>query len=625
MEKHIIIGTAGHIDHGKTTLIRALTGSDTDRLKEEKKRGISIDLGFANFKISETKNVGIIDVPGHEKFLKNMLAGVSGMDLVLLVVSAEEGVMPQTREHLDILNLIGIQKGIIVITKSDKVDADFLEMVKEDIREEVRGSFLQEADLMAVDSITGRGIKELIRTIDEMTDTFESKNLSIQPRLFVDRAFSIKGFGTVVTGTLIEGTLELDREVYIYPEHIATKIRGIQVHSAETDKAYAGQRVALNLSNISLAQIKRGDILSADAEAPIVMMIDVRISVLLSSSKDLEHWDRIRVYHGAREIIGRIVPLESSVIKKGESGFAQIRLEESLSVKEKDHIIVRLYSPMETIGGGIVLDANPKKHNLNHQGVIEHLKLKEEGSVADKIERIVLDNGFLLSLTKIRQLSTLDQSALEEQLRFLEEEKKVVYINNLYIHESNLSKLNTSIEEQVTDFHKRYPYRKGINKEELRNKITAEIKPKEFDLILQQDTLDQKIKVDGNIVSQINFVVKYEGKALVVKNNIEKHYKGNYAPPATEKVTENDSMKLEILNSLLGEVLIFVQEDMIYDKMIIEEMKQKILAFIDQKGQISLKDFKDMFGLSRKYLIALFEYFDREKITKRNGDFRVRY
>lgn len=625
MEKHIIIGTAGHIDHGKTTLIRALTGSDTDRLKEEKKRGISIDLGFANFKINETKNVGIIDVPGHEKFLKNMLAGVSGMDLVLLVVSAEEGVMPQTREHLDILNLIGINKGIIVITKSDKVDADFLEMVQEDIREEVKGSFLEDADLMAVDSITGRGIKELIRKIDEMTDAFEPKNLTVKPRLFVDRAFSIKGFGTVITGTLIEGTLELDQEVYIYPEYISTRVRGIQVHSIETEKAYAGQRVALNLSNISLSQIKRGDILSADKEAPIAMMIDARISVLSSSSKDLEHWDRIRLYHGAREIIGRIVPLESSVIKRGESGFAQIRLEESISVKEKDHIVIRLYSPMETVGGGIILDANPQKHNLNHQDIIEYLKLKEEGSIADKLERIVSDNGFLLSLSKIRQLSALDETMLEEQLTLLKNEKKLFSINNLYIHEKNLDQLNVAIEKQVSDFHKRYPYRKGINKEELRNKITAEIKPKEFDSILQQDALEQKIKVDGNIVSQVNFVVNYEGKALVIKNNIEQCYKGNYSPPATDKVVENDLMNIEILNSLLGEKLIFVQEDIIYDKLIIEEIKQKILAFIDENGQISLKDFKDMFGLSRKYLIALFEYFDREKITKRNGDFRVRY
>lgn len=624
MEKHIIVGTAGHIDHGKTTLIRALTGSDTDRLKEEKKRGISIDLGFANFKISESKNVGIIDVPGHEKFLKNMLAGVAGMDLVLLVVSAEEGVMPQTREHLDILNLIGIKKGIIVVTKADKVEEDFLEIVKEDILEEVKGTFMQESEIMTVDSITGRGIGELIQKIDEMTDSFETKNVDVSPRLFVDRAFSIKGFGTVVTGTLIEGTLSLDQEVYIYPEKIPTKVRGIQVHSKETNKAYAGQRVALNLSNIALSQIKRGDILSGSKESPISMMIDAKITVLHSSSKDLDHWDRVRVYHGAREIIGRIVPLESSILKRGESGFVQIRLEEALACKEMDHIVIRLYSPMETVGGGIILDPSPKKHNINNEGVIDSLTLKEEGSLTDKIESIILENK-LLTPNKLQQLSGINDSMLEEHLRLLQEEGKLITISNFFIHEKSLNEIFSAVNEHLSAFHRKYPYRKGVNKEELRNKINAEMKPKEFDMILQKQLERDQIDLEGNMVLKKGFSINYQGEALTVKNTIEKYYKGNYTPATMEKVAGNDSMKLEILNSLLGDTLIFIGDETAYSKEIVEEFKEKILSFIDENGQIALKDFKDMFGLSRKYMITIFEYFDREKVTKRSGDFRIKY
>lgn len=410
MSKNIIIGTAGHIDHGKTTLIKALTGSDTDRLKEEKKRGISIDLGFTSFKINDSKIAGIIDVPGHEKFLKNMLAGVSGMDLILLVVSAEEGIMPQTQEHLDILNLIGIKKGIVVITKADKVEADLMEIVKEDIAESISNSFLHDAPLVEVDSISRKGIQELIDIIDKMTEDFEEKNIEAPARLFVDRVFSVKGFGSVVTGTLVEGKLKIDDQIYIYPDKLPGRIRGIQVHSSSTREAYAGQRVAVNLANISVDQVKRGDILYSDDSLPSSMMIDTKLSVLKNSSKDLEHWDRIRIYHGAREILGRAVPLNSEKIPRGETGFVQIRLEEKLSSKENDHIIIRLYSPMETIGGGIIIDPDTVKHTSNTKNIIKTLELREEGSISDKIDNLLSQSKQLVLPDYIKKnLSSTNQ------------------------------------------------------------------------------------------------------------------------------------------------------------------------------------------------------------------------
>lgn len=625
MGKNIIIGTAGHIDHGKTTLIKALTGADTDRLKEEKKRGISIDLGFASFQINREKGVGIIDVPGHEKFLKNMLAGVAGMDLVLLVVSAEEGVMPQTREHLDILDLIGIQKGIVVITKADKVEEDFLEIVKEDILEEIKGTFLEKADVLTVDSISGRGIPELIEKIDQLTEAFEDKNLSVPPRLFVDRAFSVKGFGTVVTGTLIEGKLSLEEEVYIYPEKISAKVRGIQVHSQSSDVAVAGQRVALNLSNISLSQVKRGDILCGSSKLPVSMMIDAKITVLPSAVRELEHWDRVRVYHGAREIIGRIVPLESEKLKRGESGFAQIRLEEMLAAKESDHIVLRLYSPMQTVGGGVILDANPGKHNIGNAGVTDHLRLKEEGDLGQKIENFVLKNPFLLQKNKVWEAAGLNEQTFNEELSLLLTEEKVFEVNNLLIHAQNLSKLYEQIESTLKNYHERYPYRRGMSKEELRNRISKTIKPKDFDMILQKAEEKSRVRIQDKLVCAASFSLVYEGAALKIKNEIEKQYIGNYTPEAPGKFIGNDPVKMEIFNSLLGSSLVYLEEDMVYDAAIVEEFKQKTIDFLNRNGKISIQEFKGMFGLSRKYMIAVFEYLDREKVTKRSGDCRVKY
>lgn len=622
---NIIIGTAGHIDHGKTTLIKALTGVDTDRLKEEKKRGISIDLGFTNFKINSKKIAGIIDVPGHEKFLKNMLAGVAGMDIILLVVSAEEGVMPQTREHLDILNLIGIKKGIIVITKSDKVEKDFLEMVAEDIRSQVKFTFLENADIISVDSISKNGIDELINKIDLMTEELEPKNLDTFGRLFVDRVFSIKGFGSVVTGTLIEGTLKVDDSIFLYPQKIEGRIRGLQVHSQKTDIAYAGQRVAVNLSNITLDEVQRGDILSSNPDIPTAMMLDAKITILNNISKDLEHWDRVRLYHGAREILGRIVPLENETLKRGETGFVQIRLEEEISSKERDHIILRYYSPLETIGGGIILNPNAEKHTSNSLDIINNLKLKEEGSLSDRIIHILEKSKQLMSSDSIKKELSDETSKIDDELKKLVDENQVIHINDLWIEDSVYQKIKLEIEKHLIYYHKKFPFRNGMIKEELRTKLTFKFKPKEFETVLLDFEKGKIIGIEDQLIFKYGFKIIFEGKAKTIKAELERLYINNPSPLQTDKVIENDDTKSEILYYLLNNILVKLDENIIYDKSLIKQYEQIIIKNLKTKNEVTIKDLKDETGLSRKYLIAIMEYFDKVKLTKRSGDTRVAY
>ena len=371
--KNIIVGTAGHIDHGKTTLIRALTGRNTDRWEEEQRRGITIDLGFTWFDLPSGNRVGIIDVPGHEKFVNNMVAGVVGMDLVLLVIAADEGIMPQTREHVDILGLLGIEKCIIVLNKCDLVDEDWLEMVKEDIREELKGSFCEGAPMVEVSSVTGAGLDKLVSLIERMAEEeVAPKDTDTIPRLPIDRVFSISGFGTIVTGTLISGRIRKEDQLEIYPVNKTCKIRSIQVHGRDAEECFAGQRVAINLSNIKKSEIRRGCVLAPVNSMKNTMMLDVRLRVLPSSNRVIDNRTRLHLFTGTSEVLCRAVLLDKEEIGPGESGLAQLRLEEEIAVRRGDRFIVRFYSPMETIGGGVVIEANPaKKKRFDERAISE--------------------------------------------------------------------------------------------------------------------------------------------------------------------------------------------------------------------------------------------------------------
>lgn len=423
--RHVIIGTAGHIDHGKTCLIKALTGTDTDRLKEEKKRGITIELGFACLSMEDGSQAGIVDVPGHEKFVKNMLAGAGGIDIAMLVVAADEGVMPQTVEHLDILSILGIKKGVIVITKTDLVEPELAELAAEDAKELVKGTFLEEMPVVYVSAYTGVGIAELKNTLMHMCRELPERAKEKYFRLPIDRVFSLKGFGTIVTGTLSEGILDKKQEVVLYPKEESVKIRSLQVHAKDEEKGYAGQRVAVNLANKKKEEIQRGDVLASKGSFYPSMMVDVRLEILKHASKSVKHGSRVHFYHGTQETIGKVVLLEKDELAAGECGYAQIRLEQPGIFKKGDHFVVRFYSPVETVGGGVILNASPKKHRKNDKKALKAFSVWEKGTSIEQLEEAFLEHwGRFYTLDELAVRNFLNRQTLKNDCRKLEEEKR---------------------------------------------------------------------------------------------------------------------------------------------------------------------------------------------------------
>lgn len=624
--KNVIIGTAGHIDHGKTTLIKALTGRETDTLAEEKKRGISINLGFTYFDLPSNKRAGIVDVPGHEKFIKNMLAGASGLDMVLLVVAADEGVMPQTVEHMDILTFLNIKKGMIVLTKSDTVEEDFRELVKEDIREKVKGTFLEDAEIIEVDSISKKGLDNLINKIDKMTDEIEDKNLETPARLNIDRVFSIKGFGTVVTGTLIEGKISIDDDLVIYPKELKTKIRSIQVHGEGVETAYAGQRTAINISNVKVEEINRGDVLASPHSLEEAMMLDVRLSVVKHTDAGLKHWDRLRLYHGTREILCRAVPLEVEEIMPGESGLIQLRLEESIVAKKGDKLVVRRYSPMETIGGGIVIDTNPRKHKRFDTNIIEALKIKEKGELSDILEAYLKNNSRNYpNIKEIMSYSGESEDNIKKSLEKLIGQGKVICINNMYMHINQYNTLKEKAESELQAYHKKFRLREGMLKEEVRSKVESKFKTRDFDVLLDLFINDELIKVNGNFVSLKKFNVVFNEKQTKIKNEIEKilNNAGLNNIYAIEDITNNKKEYEEVLESLIGNTVVRIEDSYLMSSKVYNDAKEKLIKYLEENKEITLGDYRDLVNSSRKNCMIILEDFDRNKITKRVENKRV--
>lgn len=624
--KNVIIGTAGHIDHGKTTLIKALTGRETDTLAEEKKRGISINLGFTYFDLPSNKRAGIVDVPGHEKFIKNMLAGASGLDMVLLVVAADEGVMPQTVEHMDILTFLNIKKGMIVLTKSDTVEEDFRELVKEDIREKVKGTFLEDAEIIEVDSISKKGLDNLINKIDKMTDEIEDKNLDTPARLNIDRVFSIKGFGTVVTGTLIEGKISIDDDLVIYPKEVKTKIRSIQVHGEGVETAYAGQRTAINISNVKVEEINRGDVLASPHSLEEAMMLDVRLSVVKHTDAGLKHWDRLRLYHGTREILCRAVPLEVEEIMPGESGLVQLRLEESIVAKKGDKFVVRRYSPMETIGGGIVIDTNPRKHKRFDTNIIEALKIKEKGELSDILEAYLKNNSRNYpNIKEIMSYSGESEDNINKSLEKLIGQDKVICINNMYMHINQYNTLKEKAESELQAYHKKFRLREGMLKEEVRSKVESKFKTRDFDVLLDLFINDDLIKVNGNFISLKKFNVVFNEKQTKIKNEIEKilNNAGLNNIYAIEDITNNKKEYEEVLESLIGNTVVRIEDSYLMSSKVYNDAKEKLIKYLEENKEITLGDYRDLVNSSRKNCMIILEDFDRNKITKRVENKRV--
>ena len=626
--KNVILGTAGHIDHGKTTLIKALTGRETDNLKEEKQRGISINLGFTYFDLPSKKRVGIVDVPGHEKFIKNMLAGACGIDIVLLVVAADEGVMPQTVEHLDILNYLGVKKGIIVLTKCDLVDEDFISLVKDEVKEKTKGLFIENAPIVEVDSVSGRGLEELVKKIDEISEDIEEKKIDAPARMSIDRVFSLKGFGTIVTGTLIEGKIPIDDEMTIYPSEKKVKVRNLQVHGCDVKTAYAGQRTAINLSNIKVSEIQRGDVIAETGSVEESMMIDVNISLVEHCKKSLKHWDRIRVFHGTKQILCRIVPLNEDEIPYGESGYAQLRLEEKIVAKKGDRFIIRSYSPMDTIGGGIIIDTAPKKHKIYDESVIETLKIKEKGELKDIIEEYLkLNLSNYITLKDLISYTGDKEEYVKEGLDVLIKENKVIPVNKYYLHISHYNKLKDKTMDILNKYHKQYRLRKGILKEELRSRVDSKLKVKDMDIILNKMAEDKQIKVRDNLVSNYEFEVVFNQKQLSIKKEIENITRKNKLSCLVTKdeICNKNKFYEEVLEALIGDTIQKLDDTYYVDKDIYENMKNELINYLKQNNQITVAQFRDITNSNRKTSIAILEHFDRNRITKRIDDKRVLY
>lgn len=628
--KNIIIGTAGHIDHGKTTLIKALTGRNTDRWEEEQRRGITIDLGFTFFDLPGGDRAGIIDVPGHERFINNMVAGVVGMDLVLLVIAADEGIMPQTREHMDILGLLGIEKSIIVLNKCDLVDEEWLELVEEEVREELAGTFLEESPVVKVSAASGQGLDGLVELIERMTcDELAQKDVHTIPRLPVDRAFSLSGFGTVITGTLVSGTIRREDVLEIYPIGKESKIRSIQVHGEDRKECYAGQRVAINLSNIKKREIERGCVLAPAGSMKTTDLLDVKLEVLENSMRILANHSRLHFFTGTSEVLCRAVLLDKEEIGPGESGFVQLRLEEPVAVRRGDKFVVRFYSPMETIGGGVILEPNPGIKKRFRENVIEELKRKESGSVGDVLELHVREHrAAMITVAELARLTALSAEEVKAEVEELESKGKVHIFamrKDIFVwHADAMREAKKVISDALSAYEKRYPYRYGMKKAEVQATHFSKMKPNVFDRVVEGMVESGWLKrVDEFLCTPDYSVLKDEtyrkAAGIFLKAFEEARFDfARYSELDFKGISRETTD--DILNILIQErEVVKVTEDMFTLNRYMEEAKEAIQKKLSEDPVITIAQVRDLFSTSRKSAKPILEYMDGIKVTKKTG------
>ncbi len=628
--KNIIVGTAGHIDHGKTTLIKALTGRNTDRWKEEQERGITIDLGFTWFDMDSGERIGIIDVPGHEKFVNNMVAGVVGMDLVMLVIAADEGIMPQTREHINILNLLGIEKSIIVLNKCDLVDEEWLELMEEEIRENLRGTFLENAPVVRTSAVSGQGLDKLVQVIAElMKDGVVEKDTGTVPRLPIDRVFTISGFGTIITGTLISGTISREDVLEIYPLGRECRVRNIQVHGKNQEKCMAGQRVAINLSNVKKSEIYRGCVLAPVNRLKNTDLLDVRLQVLDDSERIITNHERLHLYTGTSEILCRAVLLDKNEIGPGESGLAQLKLEMPLAVKRGDRFVVRFYSPMETIGGGIILESNPRKKKRFNETVISDLEKKESGTLEDIIELHVKEHGdTMITLGELGKIMAHSESELKGPIQVLKENGVVhafsMKKDTFLWHRDSEYQVQERIRHDLALFHQKYPYRYGMKKAEIHSAYMKQIKSNVFDAYIDFLVETGALGRSGDYI----FLADFEIREDALYKEIEKILLDSMRRAGFDfmRISEidlgkNDASTAEDILQLLTDrkCVVRINEEMYTLSQFMEEAREKIQMHLQKNEVITIAQVRDMFSTSRKSAKPILEYMDSIKITKKPG------
>jgi selenocysteine-specific elongation factor len=631
--KAVVVGTAGHIDHGKSALVRALTGTDPDRLEEEKRRGITIDIGFANLDLKaasgENLRLGFVDVPGHERFVRNMLAGIGGIDLVLLVIAADESVKPQTREHFDICRLLSVQRGITVLTKADLVDAETLEVVRMEVAEYLQGSFLDPASspIVAVSSKTGEGLDELKRELARLATEAPAKNASAALRLPIDRVFTMKGFGTVITGTLISGSVRKDDELEVHPGGKKLRVRGVQVHGAASEKAIAGQRTALNLAGVEVSELARGMMLTAAGLFRPTSQVSVELN-LLPSAKPLRDRARVHLHAFTAETIAEVSLLEGKQLKPGQSGLARLKLDAPLLLLPGDRFIVRQFSPVITIGGGQVLDASEPARRAKGAERLAFVKAVAGADAGDvllaRVARHVLAG---LSVAEAVAETGWLPARVHEISGQLQKAGKVVLCDGLLLTSERFAASRQQALAAVERFHKENPLVAGINQEQLREQLG--VGPEVFRSLLDMLVRDKKLEIAGDQIRGAGRGVVLRDDEAESKQTIEQAFaKAGLQVPALKEVLASlriDQARAQKIVTLLlrDRVLVKLSDDLVFHRDALEGLRQLVVAQKNKTPKLNVASFKDLTGVSRKYAIPLLEYLDRERVTKRVADERV--
>ncbi|HLK64101.1 MAG TPA: selenocysteine-specific translation elongation factor [Bryobacteraceae bacterium] len=618
--KNIIVGTAGHIDHGKTALVKALTGIDADRLEEEKRRGITIDLGFAHLQLTAAVRLGFVDVPGHERFVKNMLAGVGGIDLVLFVIAADESIKPQTREHFDICRLLEIPRGVIALTKADLVDADILDLVRLEVDELVAGSFLEKAPVVPVSSVTGAGLADLRKAIERISSEVPEKNASGHFRLPIDRVFSIKGFGTVATGTLISGSIEKEREVEVYPAGRRLRVRGIQVHGSKSERAVAGQRTAVNLADIEPSELTRGDVLSEPKRFRAVKAFDCRLD-LLASAKPLKHRAPVHFHSGTAEIEAEVRLLGGGItLDPGNRAYVRIVLEEPALLLPGDRFIIRKFSPVVTIGGGVVVDLGERRYRKG-TAVAARLDVMASRDTAARIELLVRESEFGLGMAELVARTGLLEKEISTNASGL---VAIAQAQTWYVDRAWFQSTRDRLVKAVRAFHSEQPLLPGIAKQDLRSRELTAAPPSVLDALLASA---KELVVEGETVRSRGHQVVLKEEEEQARTAIERAFEeAGLAVPTLPEVLAKSTVEAKrarrLLEILLREKrLVRINDELVFHHAAIARLRQMLAARKSERFGVGA--FKEWTGISRKYAIPLLEFLDRERVTRRDGDERI--
>ena len=614
-EPGIIIGTAGHVDHGKTELIKALTGIDTDRLAEEKRRGLTIDLGFAPLDLPPSGRVGIVDVPGHQRFLKNMLAGAGGIDMAMMVVAADESIMPQTREHFHILRLLGIEHLLVVVTKIDTVEADLADLVVSEVEDLLAGTALEGSPIVKVSSVTGEGLEELTGQLDRMVPLLAPRSIGDRPRLPVDRVFILQGIGTVVTGSLVHGSLTAGQEITVYPRELQARIRQIQVHGQEVNRVVAGHRVALNLTGVGREQIQRGDTISVGGAFQVTRRLDVRLRVL-ETDRVVKDWTRIRLYLGSAELLARLVILSEKQIRGGQEAFCQLRLESPAVAWMGDRFVARLYSPPGLLGGGRVLDPVAPKQKRFDPVVLERLQAREAEDLGEIIVT-ALSSGPVLQKALSHSLRWTKEE-IREAAESLQQAGRVRMMGSFLILKKDLEGLERQAEELAADFHRRHPLKKGLSKEELKSRIDAP-----GPLVEQLLAISKRLELEGDLIRLKGQSVRFTAEQERQRQEIESIFlQAGLSPPDREEIV--GSFDPRVFYALVEEgALVSLTRDIYLHRQILEKARKQLGEALSSGGPMRLSQMKDLWGTTRKYAVPLAEYLDRTGFTQRDGDRRI--